>query len=796
MELTHTGPDPIKLAEADVAAVRPTRVLFAIIAAIASILAIVPIYNNLLSPDAWKYMVSFDNDQFDRFFNEFTIAEAVAGTLVAWLSTVYFYRRSLRSALRRCAPKGRKPNGIADASPAAAEELRTEFRTFEGSLLGPVYAILNERSTESFVLSSGSRSWLALSVSHLMLPIEQLRFIIRHECAHLRMGDHRIIHWIPALVRGQLLAYLLCTVPLTFLAVSHTELTWLERSGYIYEDFMFGVITVTLLFTAAEILKQREIDADVSASGAPGPDAVAIHAVAGPRTKESYRNLTAILFGRLYHPAPADRVTQLTSAKAYLHPRHLLPMLGGFLIALIGNWGYAAIQPSEYEHPNAAAGWSSLEGLVQYWPRTLITLLVASAVALDILRSVGPGFRPSRAVWPALGRLCLGLTLIVPFGMLKGILAGLSAEFIISSSLSGVLMNFMTSAWQFALALWVTLVAARWCFRAIPYGFPARRLSTIAILPTVGFLFFRMVTALFYQVSGFDLYAFFFGPAIIATILLTLPVARSWLNPYLACPHCGKPASFDPANANGPLCSACGKNRVASRPDAPASKWRQLVWQALPSVAGGMFGGFFVALIPTVLALYTVPKEALANAYAQAASVSVLLACGGGIIGTVAFAAVEFRNLRRAFALLIVLLALILLVAMPPATNQLLPLAAVIGGLCLADQLRRSHPWASMLRARIVICVLCGIGLWAVCSYPIALLSAYRGYAVGVWRDIPGSPVSTTVSPLLETVRNLTDTLLVSFFLAQGITTFQAVFSRRPEATLCVTELDQETLVV
>ncbi len=778
MEKLSSVPDPIQLAEAEVASARPTHVLFALIATVTAMVAIVPIYNNLIGPDAWRHMVANGQDQLNRFFHEMTVAGALGGVLVAWLTAVYSYRRSLRGALRRCAPKGRKPSGLGDGIAFAAEEVQAELRSFENLPLGPVYAVLNERSTESFVLGSNSRSWLVLSISHLMLPVEQLRFIIRHECAHLRMGDHKIIQWIPALVRGQILAYLLCTVPLTFIALSRTELSWRERSTYMFENFIFGVITVAMLFIAAEILKQREVDADVSAAAVPGAATGALDE-AVRRSGDSFRNLAEILLGHLYHPKPAQRLARLTSARDYLAPQLLLPVLGGFLLALVGNWGYNGV-----EYP----------AFIHYWPRALMALVMASAVALDVLRSAGPGFQPLRAAGPAFLRFVGGLACFSPFDILRGTFAGTEAVRIIGSSIEGM-MDLMMSACQFGFSLWVTLIAARRCLRAIPRGFPARRLSMITLLPAAGFFAFQILTGLIDYLSGWDLYSVLWVPAMLAIPLMTLLLVGQYLASFEVCPRCGKRTGLDLWHVHA--CPACGVSWGANRREAAGPKWREIVRLALPSIGGGMFGGMFVALIPTVLVLYTIPAEALSNAYPRVVAVSMILGSLGGIVGAMAFAVIEFPASRRPLALAALLLAAVLLIVRPPDTNQLLPITAVLGGLYLSDRLSRSHSWAATLRGRIAICVLCNVALWAAASYPIDLLSAARGWKVGVWRDVPAAgETNAPVSPFLESIRNLTDSLVISFVLAQGIVTFQAVFGRRREPTRCITQLDAEALMV
>lgn len=116
MAPTPDVPDPVRLAEAEGAAIRPTRVLFGLIVTIAAFLGIVPIYVNFLSPDAWQVTAANDRDRFDRIFTDTYMATAAAGVLVAWLGSVYFFRRSLRKALHGCAPKGRGPNGLAETA--------------------------------------------------------------------------------------------------------------------------------------------------------------------------------------------------------------------------------------------------------------------------------------------------------------------------------------------------------------------------------------------------------------------------------------------------------------------------------------------------------------------------------------------------------------------------------------------------------------------------------------------------------------------------------------------------------
>src|SRR5262249_16089179 len=142
----------------------------------------------------------------------------------------------------------------------------------------------------------------------------------------------------------------------------------------------------------------------------------------------SLGQLAAILTGRSYHPAGPARQRRMVEHAAGSSTGQLLAVVCGFITGLYGNWGLAVSPDSP----------STLD-LTLYFPRLLIALLGAAIVAQDTLRNAAPHFGVWRATFTQLLRYTVGLSLVVPFGVLKCLVAGLGLEFGIITSLRDIL---------------------------------------------------------------------------------------------------------------------------------------------------------------------------------------------------------------------------------------------------------------------------------------------------------------------------------------------------------------------
>jgi peptidase M48-like protein len=333
--------------------------------------------------------------------------------------------RSLNQALQRGRATSWRLRPAAAVLPSIIPLLHAEMLPLLGEHGGRTEVLIERGCATTSVLGDGRQSWLLLSsalVTGLMRREPHAQFILRHEAAHIRNGDHRSSGWIQSLLVAAAIAWSLFLLPASFGLLLERNAKVHEIVGTFGEDIAAVVLGFTLLLGYRAFMRQRELDADSAAlDGQPSLRTWLIlsleRQIAGGSARQGARGLLT------FHPDLGHRRDHAYDRLRRLEPSGLLIFFAGFWSAILSAWGslgsladvdsaIAVLQsPNSPLPPGAEAAFSRMAAeFYTYPPRVVATLLAACLLSIELSRLVGSGERwrsrfPAVAVRFALGAL-------------------------------------------------------------------------------------------------------------------------------------------------------------------------------------------------------------------------------------------------------------------------------------------------------------------------------------------------------------------------------------------------------
>lgn len=735
-----------------------TNVLFVITVSFMMVVIFAPVFANSLSEPALRFfgqeVLSAPSEEeanaLRRDWGIWVLFSAMS-LFFFLLLVVSFYKKWLKKSLHDCSPNKMRPKGLSEVSAGLYDTCVRMASKVLPSTIGKVHFVVNERTTESFVVGRAQYSWVAMSIAHLTQPLKKFSFVLMHELAHIVNNDHRMLGWSKAILKAGLIVFVINQLPLTMAALLAPETLTDERVRVMTFDFSFVVVLFFFMIITVGLLKKREFAADLLAKDWLEPDDYVVleSDIKTKRTSVFHSWLSTagrLIFGNDHHPSLRQRYSLYHDPKAFFRPLASLSVFAGFATILLGIWG---TPPPEIMDPGYITD-ERAAALVFHPQRFILLFLGVALVASDMALGLTSGK-------DLVGKLVKSFLWFCSAGI-PMLFMNVSVAIITARPLIPAVLTAVVQVVIFAPIFIVFVGVAVWPSVKRSSANSGPWYSDPAVITSSAPLILYLIYISVFPGYDIDDLQLTIGSAVLFLVFM-LPVLFFLGRVFYS-------ERFQGIFQEAGLRQEFGEIREGS------------VW-GIFTIIGGIMGGLVFSTIYIVLSVWNMPDEQLLNPYSVTSVYVSIGVLTGVLAGSLRWIFARASSPRKSLLISLVLLAIIILF-MPFIVDGLFAPVGIAIGLWLADRWMDRRKFLSKIRYRVLLV----LGCTALITVPLApLLQLFLisiGFPPATERIIGGAvnALSTGGAITLASVRSLMDALLAGFFISFTICAFEEVFGK------------------